>query len=178
MGDNVLDNLFYRVKAKAGLCTPNMEHLADYLEKAQEYTKKAKQASDFVKVSADLPSELDKAGVAIGDLHKKMSKAATGAGDIVAMCKISEAMSVLNAWAEGKVDNAVAAAAFDKLFGGLGRFAAKLPPPLNAYSKIFDEIAIGQFFSNMQRLGASRVGENTSTTTGRTMKEVLDSMDK
>jgi hypothetical protein len=178
MGDNVLDNLFYRIKAKAGLCTPDMEDLAEYLEKAEAYTKRAKQATDFVKMSPDLPAELEKAGEAIATVHAQVSKAASAAGDVVAMCQISDAMSVLNLWAEGKVDNAVAAAAFDKLFGGLGRFVSKLPVPFNAYAKLFNEIAIAKFFSNMQRLGASRAGENTSTPTGRALKEVMDGMDK
>ena len=177
MGYNVLDGVYYRIKATAGFCTPNMGQLTEYLEKAEQYAKRAKQASDFASLHPGMPAELDKATQAIGEIHKKISAMSNLATDVGAICQMSEAISVLNKWAEGKKDNAAAAAAFDSLFGGLSRFVSKLPPPINAYSKLLDEIALVKFFSRMQRIGASRVGENTSTPTGKTMKEILDGMD-
>ncbi|HET8699689.1 MAG TPA: hypothetical protein VFO94_19555, partial [Gammaproteobacteria bacterium] len=71
-----------------------------------------------------------------------------------------------------------AAEAFDKLFGGVARYAEKLPGPVSAYAKVLDQISVSQFFTNMQALGDSRVGNNTRTPTGRQMKEVLDELDR
>lgn len=176
---NLLDELYYRVKAKAGLCTPNLKQLADELEKAEEYARKAKDTASFVKVAAELPDELDKAANSIAGIHSGLSKLSSMAGDISAACQISEAVSELNKWAaDPRGDNASAAAAFDKLFGAAARFASKLPPGVNQYAKILEQISVSRFFTNMQRLGASRAGENASTPTGRQMQEVMRELDR
>ena len=41
MAGNVLDRLFHKIKATAGICTPNLEQLSDYLQKGQEYVEHA-----------------------------------------------------------------------------------------------------------------------------------------
>lgn len=179
MAGNVMDYLYYKVKATAGLCTPTVDHLKDYLEKAKQYTEKAQQTSKFVSVSPGIPDQLTQANESIGGILESLDSVEKHAGDIGAACQISEALSVLNEWASNpNGDNAKAAAAFDKLFGGLSVYAAKLPAPANAYAKILNQISVSQFFTNMQRLGESRVGGNTSTPTGKAMKDVLDELDR
>jgi hypothetical protein len=183
---NIMDGLYHKMQATVGICTPNLEQLKDSLQKAREHTEYAQRVSSFVRIaSGELPYELHRAAEAIGEVNKYVSTSATAVEDLSAACRISEAVAVLNQWARdiseknGAVPgaNERAAAAFDKLFGAVSTFAAKLPPPINQYSSILAQISVAKFFSNMQALGASRVGDDTSTPTGRAMRQVLDEID-
>lgn len=179
MPSNPLNKLYHKLLSTAGLCTPTLDHLGDYLDKAQEYTELASQTQSFVNVAADLPQQLKKASQAIEGVHSHVDSAATVIGDVRAACKISMAISVLNKWAtDPEANQREAAEAFDQLFGGVATFASKLPPPVNAWAKVLEQVSVARFFANMQRLGASRVGDDTSTPTGKAMREVLDSMDR
>lgn len=179
MPANPMNRLYHKLLSTAGLCTPTLDHVGDYLDKAKEYTELASQTQSFVNVAAELPEKLKKASEAIEQVHGYVEQSATAIGDIRAACKISMAISVLNKWATDPEGNQKQAAeAFDALFGGVANFAAKLPPPWNAWAKVLEQVSIAHFFANMQRLGASRVGDDTSTPTGRQMREVLESMER
>jgi hypothetical protein len=179
MGYNVLDSLYYRIKATAGMCTPTVEQLDVYLEKAKQYTERAQVTSKFIAVSPSVPEQLRKANESIDGVLKSFDTIDKRVHDLGAACEISDALSALNAWAASpNPDNARAAAAFDKLFGALSVYVAKLPFPANQYAGLLKQISISQFFTNMERLGESRVGGNTSTPTGAQMKAVLDELDR
>jgi hypothetical protein len=176
---NIFDSLWYKISATVGLCTPTAAQLSDYLQKAEEHTRRAKNLADFGALDPRLQKSLQSSADAIGAVHGYVEKAVTVAGDVTAACEIGQAVSVLNKWAASpNGDNRAAAEAFDKLFGGVARYAEKLPGPVSAYAKVLDQISVSQFFTNMQALGDSRVGNNTRTPTGRQMKEVLDELDR
>jgi hypothetical protein len=175
---NPLDKLYHKILATAGICTPNIEQVKDYLEKATHYTNRAKQITSFVSVDSTIADKLDQSTEAINAIHEHLEKYEKTVGDISAACDISNCIDILNKWAsDPNADNKVAAEAFDKLFGATSRFAAKLPAPANAYSKILAQISISHFFKSMYDLGQTRTGENTSNAYGRQMKDVLDSID-
>jgi hypothetical protein len=171
MANNFLDALFIKVKTTAGLCTPNMEQLRNYIEKGREYTDLAKSTSSFVAMSPDLPAQLTKANEAMGKVLANFEKIDSHLGDIRAACEISEAVKVLNAWAKNpNADNAKAAVAFDKLFGGLSEYIYKFPTPIGQFSIIFKQIGIGKFFTGMQRI-MDRSGQGQQyTPTGKALK--------
>lgn len=176
---NLVDRLYYKVKATAGFCPANQERLADYLAKAEQYTKYARQTSSMASFHPDLPEKLKNAGDAIANVHGYVSKAKSLNQDVSAACEIGDAIKVLNVWAnDPKADNRLAAAAFDKLFGGVARYAEKLPFPANSYAPVLAQIKIAQFFTKMQALGESRVGGNELTPTGRQMKLVMEELDR
>jgi uncharacterized protein with von Willebrand factor type A (vWA) domain len=153
MSENILNALYIKARTTAGLCTPNVEQLRNYLEKSREYTERAKQTTGFVSMSPELPGQLTKASDAIGEVLKGIEKVDKHLGDIGAACQISDAVKVLNKWAaDPNPDNAEAAAAFDKLFGGISVYVEKLPPPIGQFSAIFKQISIGKFFTGMERL--------------------------
>lgn len=175
---NLVDRLYYKVKATAGFCPAYQERLADYLAKAEQYTN-ARQASSMVSHHPDLPEKLKNAGDASANVHGYVSKAKTINQDVSAACEIGDAIKVLNVWAnDPKADNRLTAAAFDKLFGGVTRYAEKLPFPANSYAPVLAQIKIAQFFTNMQAFGESRVGGNELTPTGRQMKAVMEELDR
>ena len=176
---NLIDRLYYKVKATAGFCPANQERLADYLAKAEQYTKYAQQASSIASLHPDLPDKLKNAGDAISNVHGYVAKANNINQDLGAACEIGDALKVLSVWAnDPKADNRLAAAAFDKLFGGVARYAEKLPFPVNSYAPVLAQIKIAKFFTNMQALGESRVGGNELTPTGRQMKAVMEELDR
>ncbi|MGD0364651.1 MAG: hypothetical protein ABSC93_27555, partial [Bryobacteraceae bacterium] len=72
-------------------------------------------------------------------------------GDVSAACQISEAVSVLNDWTNGKAGDDDAAKAFDKLFGGAAGFMSKLPFPASQYAQILAAAGKYNFFANMRR---------------------------
>ncbi len=45
---NPLDALYHKVLATVGICTPNIEQLNSYLEKAEQYTKYAKNTASII----------------------------------------------------------------------------------------------------------------------------------
>lgn len=74
MAENILNALYIKVRTTAGLCTPNVEQLRNYLEKSREYTERAKQTTGFVSMSPELPGQLTRASDAIGELLKSIEK--------------------------------------------------------------------------------------------------------
>ena len=175
---NIRDGLFHKIKSIAGICTPNLKQTKDMLKKANEFVKKAHQTTSFISLHPDMPEQLRKANAAIGKVREGVSKLSKGANDVSAACEIGDAISTLNSWVEDKKTNAEAAAAFDKLFGGIANFASKLPPPTNAYADVLKGISVAKFFANMNRLGDSRAGLNRSTPTGNQMADVMSELDR
>jgi hypothetical protein len=169
---NFLNALFINTHATAGICTPSVDHLKDYLEKAKQYTEKAKTTRNFVAMSpVELPAQLFKASEALSQVIEKIDAIDKHLGDIRAACEISDAIMVLNSWAaDPDGDNAKAAAAFDKLFGALSIYLSKLPPGINQYARIFEQIGFAKFFTNMRGLLDP---ENPRTPSGSAMKDAM-----
>jgi hypothetical protein len=152
MGD-VLDSLYYKLKATAGLCTKSrVEDVVDILEKGEQYSQRASQVLAFTKLDADAAKRLQEAAESLGGLKKAIGKVNSLCQDLKQVEKMADAMAILNQWADGKIDrnDPAAAAAFGKLFEAAGSFASKLPPPFNAYGKLLG--SCGTFFVDMQRI--------------------------
>ena len=173
---NAADHLWHKTASTAGFCSANINTVNDYLEKGQTYATRASQLAGFVAVNSEIAAQLKKGADAIDKIKKPISMAKNVCSNISAAQDLSDAIYVLNQWVRTPpgVDNAVAAKAFDKLFGATARFAEKLPTPLNAYSRILNQISISGFFSNMQRMMDL---ESDATPTGRAMRNVMDELD-
>ena len=171
-----------QVKARLGPiingCAPSLEETKQNLKEAEKLVRRARQTSSFVRQSPKIPPQLDRAHKAISRIEKGISKLSKVTGDVSAACEIAAALSILDEWTAGDRTDADAAEAFDKLFGSVARFAEKLPPPLNQYAQILKQISITRFFSNMQRLGHSRAGANTSTPTGRQLHKIMEGIER
>lgn len=94
------------------------------------------------------------------------------ASDVEAICTVNDAFDRIDQWNAGKLSQRDAAKAYDELFGAFGVLAEKLPATCQI-SKILKEISITHFFINMHDIGASRMGENQQTSTGRAMHELM-----
>ncbi|WP_322062203.1 hypothetical protein [Paraburkholderia sp. J63] len=153
---------------------PNVEQLKDMLDKAEDYTAKARDLQTFVAANPALPDQLKSANEAVAAVRDHIESVETRITDILAACEISSAIAELNVWVSNpNGDNAAAAAAFDKLFGGVAHYAAKLPPPVSAYAKVLEQIGISRFFTNMQ----DKMNPEGSGPHGRQLREVLDTID-
>jgi hypothetical protein len=174
MSGNLFDGLWVKLRNKPGICapTPKLEEIEEYLKKGQQYTVAASMSIEFTSVAPDVAQKLKSAAESINSVREGIAKYNNAAKDMSATCEIAQAIEVLNKWAERKVGNAEAAKAFDKLFGGAARFAEKLPGPLKQYAMILRQIALSQFFSNMQNL----LDPEGNHPRGRALKEVMDSM--
>src|SRR5262245_60736841 len=148
---NQLDKLWYKVKVTAGYCAANadLKNIQEYLQKGEDYTKYA-----YYMMEGGAASELQKASETIGKVRKGVKAGRQVCIDIAAVGEISDAIDVLNGWVENprRISNHEAAAAFDKLFGGIGALAEKLPTPFNQYAKILKQISISKFFTNTQEM--------------------------
>ena len=144
------EDTFHSTHLIAGICSVHDQaQVKELLEHGEKLTKIAKTTTSFAN-SAHL---LGKGGDQLAGAADALAKTVKVAGDVNAACEISEAISVLNEWSMPgtRVSNEDAAKAFDKLFGGAGRYMGKLPPPANAYASILKEIGKYNFFANMQR---------------------------
>jgi len=147
------ENTFHPANAIAGICTsPTLEQVQDLLEHAEELVKRAKTVTAFANSVDALGDAGEKLAEATESLHGLVEKGAGIAGDVSAACEISDAVSVLNKWSmqDSGVTNEDAAKAFDQLFKGAAHFFKKLPRPWNEYARLFEEIGIVSFYSNMQ----------------------------
>lgn len=167
---NQKDALYYKVGAKAGLCVGTLSDVEEYLEKGESYAKYAYNTAEFVGQNAALAEQLRKGAEGLGGLRKGVSKAKKVCGDVKAASNIGSAILVLNAWQDGKVGQKEAAKAFDLLFSGAGRFASKLPPPLNAYGDLLSGIGVAKFFTGMQD---KMDPESPNTPRGRALREAM-----
>jgi hypothetical protein len=175
MGFNPLDKLYHKLLATAGICAPTMDQLKDYLEKSEQYTERARTLQNFISASPSLPNRLKSASEAISAIREHVETLQKRVGDVSAACEISSAIKTLNGWAaDPNGDSAVAAAAFDRLFGGIAHYAAKLPTPVGQYSKILEQLSISQFFTRMQDL----MSPTGNTPRGRAMREALEAVDQ
>ncbi len=155
------EDTFHKANVVAGVCSsPTLEQVKDLLEHAENVTKKAKTTSDFANSIEILGDAGEKLGGAVDQINDLIEKGSNAVGDVSAACQISEAMSVLNDWTNGKASSQDAAKAFDKLFGGAARFMGKLPFPANQYAKLLAAIAEYNFFANMRRLNDPMTSPN------------------
>jgi hypothetical protein len=167
---DVIDSLFYKLKTKAGLCTMRgTEDVQDLLEKGEQYSDRAAMALSFTKINPDSVKRLQEASENLGKLKKVVGKYNSLCEDLKAVNKMSDAMAVLNLWAENKIDrnDPQAAVAFGQLFEAAGHFAGKLPPPFNSYSKLLQ--SCGSFFVDMQRVMNP---DNRSVGDGKKLKDL------
>jgi hypothetical protein len=146
------EDTFHPANVVAGVCgSPTLEQVKDLLEHAENVTKKAKTAAAFASSSDALGDAAETLAGAVDKINDIIEKGSNAVGDVSAACQISEAMSVLNDWTNGKAGSQDAAKAFDKLFGGAARFMGKLPFPANQYAQLLAAAAQYNFFANMQR---------------------------
>lgn len=174
---SIIDHGWYKLRAKAHMCATNadIEGTKARLEQAEKLTKYAYGVASFTAANPGVADQLKRAADGLETINGGISKAVDVCQDIAAIGQIKDSVDALNVWAAlppGK-GNAAAAAAFDNLFGGVARFAGKLPPPLNFYGKLFEQIGISKFFGNMQSLMDP---ESPNTPKGRALKEIMDSM--
>lgn len=149
------------------------ENIEEVLQAADE---KAKQAHALALaghvVSNQASKQLKDAADGIGAVRSKISTVQDVHDKMDAFFRLKDAVEVLEGWPHKGVSDEAAAAAFDELFGAAAVFAESLPPPLNQYAQILKQVKVASFFQNAQRLGASRVGGNASTPTGRQMQKI------
>lgn len=166
----------------AGLCSSyNVDQVKTLLRHGVEITDRAKQITAFTRAlgskgSKRLGEASEKLDDATEQLHRALKKGKEFAADVSAACDIAEAIDILDRWIlpGSAVGSQEAARAFDRLFGGVGRFFSKLPPPFNRYGDIFAEICKVSFFSTMEET----MQHGQATAGGRPMKDVLDSIDR
>ncbi|WP_292294631.1 hypothetical protein [Marivita sp.] len=155
------------------------ENIEEVLQAADEKAKQAhalalaghvvsNQASKQLKDAADGIAAVRSKISTVQDVHDKMD----------AFFRIKDAVEVLEGWPHKGVSDEAAAAAFDEMFGAAAVFAESLPPPLNQYAQILKQVKVASFFQNMQGLGASRVGGNASTPTGRQMQKINEILER
>ncbi len=150
MAENVWDKLWSLVRVHSGTCASNIQlkELNDYLEKGEQYTNQAAMMSYFVGLNPKSVEKLKVAAKAIGKIRDTISTITDICLDINAITQIHDAIKILNDPAINKPGSREAALAYGQLFVGVGHFAAKLPPPANAYAKILK--ACGSFFADIQ----------------------------
>jgi len=175
--DVTFETTYHSANRVAGICSSlSASQVNDLLKHAVEISERAKQAASFANSTGSLGKAGETLENATDNITKALKKGKGLAADASAACEISEAVAILNDWIiaprteEGDLE---AAKAFDQLFGGAAQFFAKLPPPLDQYSKLLNEICRVSFFSNMAEI--MRRGQATSG--GDPMKKVLNSMD-
>jgi hypothetical protein len=177
MADNVLNELYYKLGSKIGWCVAATGDVGDLLEQGETYTKRASTAVDIIGRAPELAGKLASAAEAIGKVRKGVGQVNNVCVTTGKLAELSEAILVLNAWNASRigatregVSAKQAARAFDKLFGVAGFFAAKLPPPVNAYAKVLDQIGISKFFENMQDIMDP---ESPNTPRGRMLHRIM-----
>jgi hypothetical protein len=169
---NLYERTFHPAHMIAGICkSPTVDQVNDLLKHAASLTKKAKGASAFANSIGALDragQQLNRAVEAIDDATKKGAKLSA---DVSAACEISDAIEVLNTWTPsgGGASSEEAAKAFDKLFGGVGHFMARLPTPLDQFADIFAAIAKYNFVANIQ---SQQDPGGAGSTSGRLMREI------
>jgi hypothetical protein len=171
------EHTFVRSKSIPDFCSSyNIEQVKSLVEHAANQTKRAKNVAAFANTAVELGKAGEKLEAAADKLHEITEKSSTAIGDVKAACDIAEAVSVLNDWGtpNSKTSNEEAAKAFDKLFGGVADYFEKLPPPVNSYAKILEEIGRTNFFSNMR---AKMDFTGPGTTEGRALQDLEKSGD-
>lgn len=175
---NQMDDLWFRVKTKAGYCSTSsrLADAKDYLAKADGYAKLAYGTAAFVARDQAVAGQLEKAIGAIGAVKTHVDAVDRTCGDVAAIGRMGEAIAVLNGWAATPPTRTPdeAAAAFDLLFGAAGRFSARLPFPVNTYAPILEAIGISRFFSGMRVL----LDPERRPSGGRQMRAVLEELDR
>ncbi|HEX8569050.1 MAG TPA: hypothetical protein VF699_03885 [Caulobacteraceae bacterium] len=164
------DAQWLKVKTFVGICSGSdtLENVIDYLDKAEQYTSKAKYVA---LVQSDRSFDtFSKASEAIGKVKEPLEKGKSLCLDAAAIIQIKEALTVLNNPDNIQPGSQVAADAFGKLFVGVGRFASKLPPPANAYAQILE--SCGTFFLDIQTALDPERRPN-----GASMRQVLREID-
>lgn len=148
---NVWDELWGKVKVISGACASSVQlsDLKDYLEKGEQYTSNAATMAYFVDLDPKSVQKMTTAADTLGKVRKTVSTTQGVCMDARAIVQIHEAIKLLNDPAINRPGSEAAARAYGQLFAGAGRFAAKLPPPANAYAAILE--GCGDFFVNMQR---------------------------
>lgn len=154
----------------------NIEEVLDATERKAKRAYALALAGDVI--SNDASGRLNDAVRGIGAVKSRISTVNDVRGKLDAFFKLKDAVEVLEGWPDDGVTDEEAAAAFDEMFGAAAVFADSLPPPINQYARVLEQVQISSFFGNMQRLGASRVGGNDSTPTGRQMQMVLEEFDR
>lgn len=150
--DNVLDHLWIRVRAKAGICRGiDIATMRDYLKKGKDYSKYAAYSGRFASLHPEHLQQFKKAADALDNLSKTIKTV----DDAAAAWQIADAICTLSKWVEPdtRVTPAEAAKAFDQLFGGAANLANKLPGPLASFAKILSEISKQNFFAKMEQIG-------------------------
>ncbi len=146
------EDTFHRANVLAGVCSsPTLEQVRDLLEHAENVTKKAKTAAAFANSIDALGDAGEALGGAVNKINETIEKGKKASGGVSAACQISEAVSVLNDWTNGKAGDDDAAKAFDKLFGGAAQFMSQLPYPASQYAQILAAVGKYNFFANMRR---------------------------
>lgn len=148
------ENTYSSAHYIAGVCKSyNFKQVRDMLVHGRNMLGRANKAS-LAGAAAGLGKREHVLSAAVDDMNRMLARGADFAGNATAACDIADAIVVLNhCWLshDKGCSEADAARAFDKLFGGAGRYMEALPPPLNQYARIFHEIAQDNFFANMQR---------------------------
>ncbi|RBI85069.1 hypothetical protein DRV85_10435 [Rhodosalinus halophilus] len=155
------------------------ENIKEVLQAADERAKQAHKlavAGDVISSSAS--KQLKEAADGIAAVKSKISTVKDVRDKMDAFFRLKDAVEVLEGWPHKGVSDEAAAAAFDEMFGAAAVFAESLPPPIDQYAKILKQVKVASFFQNMQRLGASRVGGNASTPTGRQMQKVNEILER
>lgn len=172
---NAVDHMWFKTNATAGFCSNNIETMYGYLDKGEKYSLRASQLANFVVDKPEVANQLKKGADAIGKIKKPVSLAKNACSNLRTAQEISDAIYVLNQWVKTPpgVDNAAAAKAFDKLFGGAAKLAENIPGPAKEYARILEQISISGFFSNMQKIMDP---ESKFTPRGRALKSVMEDL--
>jgi hypothetical protein len=166
-GMTLMGSLWHKLRVITGACAANVtvDDMKDYFERGEQVA----QLASLVERDADRAARLRQGAEYLGKAGKVLGTAKGVCMDLRAISQMHDAITVLNQPGVIQPGSEAAAAAFGQLFVGAGHFAAKLPPPANAYAQILE--GCGSFFLNMQRLLDPERRPN-----GRQLREVMQSL--